>query len=728
MNDFLPGNPKLDLSTPVHTPSTGNDSQDPFTKDEDRREVGLVTLKNQQSIGETPISPPIPSPRASDPVSAHELSSQDTSVINAPVDVLKHERDYEIHEDESKRMKLDTDILADNFSSLTDDPVVGLVSKSPITQLQPFSFPKPQPQPQPQSQSQPQPQPHQMKSQPAYQSHSNSLIQSRPHSLSSVSSINGPLPKHQQRHLLASIRSVKRLKDAGPFIIPVDVTQYPNYPNFVKQPMDLTTIEQKLRDDRYNSIEQIVADFELIVSNCTAFNGSAAIISHMARNIQTSFLRHLQSLPPYDAVPQISKKSRKSTPSKPSFKSRKPSGASHNRSNSQSFALQPSGIPTIRRESANDSRPKREIHPPKPKDIPYTDMKPRRKKFAAELKFCGLMLRELQNKRHETYSFPFIQPVDPVALDCPTYFKVIKEPMDLSTIAGKYHSNQYENAKEFEDDIRLMFRNCYKFNPEGTPVNMMGHRLEAVFDKKWVEKPLPALSPPPILEDSGSDDDFDGSDLDFDETTVTNPAIQFLERQLERMRMDLIKMKKEQFELMKKQRMKKRKAAKQNDRRKSSISAIGKHKTNKSVAPIHVTYEMKKELSDKISVLPEKKLMHVVDIINESMPDLKSNGDDEIELDIDQLDPSTVLRLYQYVVRKIDRAPQQTSPQHNPKPRNKKKAKPLSEAEQNSKIEQIQKQIKAFDRVRNGGEADINSSDDSSDDGELSDESSSEEE
>lgn len=83
--------------------------------------------------------------------------------------------------------------------------------------------------------------------------------------------------------------------------------------------------------------------------------------------------------------------------------------------------------------------------------------------------------------------------MDPVALNCPSYFKIIKEPMDLSTVQEKMNNNAYETADEFESDVRLIFKNCYRFNPDGTPVNKMGKRLEAIFDKKWAEKPIPLL-------------------------------------------------------------------------------------------------------------------------------------------------------------------------------------------------------------------------------------------
>ena len=44
----------------------------------------------------------------------------------------------------------------------------------------------------------------------------------------------------------------------------------------------------------------------------------------------------------------------------------------------QTFALGPTGVPPIRRDSTivGDGCPKREIHPPAPRDLPYANQKP----------------------------------------------------------------------------------------------------------------------------------------------------------------------------------------------------------------------------------------------------------------------------------------------------------------------------------------------------------------
>ena len=59
---------------------------------------------------------------------------------------------------------------------------------------------------------------------------------------------------------------------------------------------------------------------------------------------------------------------------------------------------------------------------------------------------------------------PFQIPVDPVALQIPDYFDVVKEPMDLATIKEKLNNGDYKDPWEFVDDVWLMFNNAWLYN------------------------------------------------------------------------------------------------------------------------------------------------------------------------------------------------------------------------------------------------------------------------
>lgn len=76
-------------------------------------------------------------------------------------------------------------------------------------------------------------------------------------------------------------------------------------------------------------------------------------------------------------------------------------------------------VPVIRRSDENVGRPKREIHPPPPKDLPYSDApkKARRMKtgrdniHADQLKYCDKVLKDIHRKQHYNIAHPFYEPV-----------------------------------------------------------------------------------------------------------------------------------------------------------------------------------------------------------------------------------------------------------------------------------------------------------------------------
>ncbi|KAJ2810582.1 hypothetical protein GGI24_006987, partial [Coemansia furcata] len=85
-----------------------------------------------------------------------------------------------------------------------------------------------------------------------------------------------------------------------------------------------------------------------------------------------------------------------------------------------------------------------------------------------------LLHRVLRKLSRHADAFPFMRPVDVILDGCPTYYDVIKQPMDLGTVKRKLEGGEYATAEQFEADVRLMLANCYAFNPPGTPVHLMG--------------------------------------------------------------------------------------------------------------------------------------------------------------------------------------------------------------------------------------------------------------
>ncbi|CAH0716943.1 unnamed protein product, partial [Brenthis ino] len=102
------------------------------------------------------------------------------------------------------------------------------------------------------------------------------------------------------------------------------------------------------------------------------------------------------------------------------------------------------------------------------------------KKLLKELQFCKNLLCEMECHEH---AWPFLVPVN--TKQFPQYRKVIKCPMDLSTIKRKLHDSIYKCKEEFASDVRLIFSNCEVFNEDDSPVGRAGHCMRQFFDQRW---------------------------------------------------------------------------------------------------------------------------------------------------------------------------------------------------------------------------------------------------
>ncbi|KAI5946109.1 Bromodomain adjacent to zinc finger domain protein 2B [Manis javanica] len=94
----------------------------------------------------------------------------------------------------------------------------------------------------------------------------------------------------------------------------------------------------------------------------------------------------------------------------------------------------------------------------------------------------SMILTEIEN--HED-AWPFHLPVNLNFV--PGYTKVIKKPMDFSTIREKLISGQYPNLEAFAVDVRLVFDNCEAFNQDDSDTGRAGHSMRKYFEKKWTD-------------------------------------------------------------------------------------------------------------------------------------------------------------------------------------------------------------------------------------------------
>ncbi|KAK4690733.1 bromodomain-containing factor 1, partial [Lecanoromycetidae sp. Uapishka_2] len=532
-----------------------------------------------------------------------------------------------------------------------------------------------------------------------------------------------PMTVPQHKAAVRIMTNIKRIQASANFRLPVDYVtlKIPSYPEVIKTPMDLRTLEENLRTGYAKgtfTVDDFVAGFNLIVDNCRTFNGPDHTITGLANQMKANFDHQMKNMPGPDvAVPSPVDKKKKSTVppasklSQPRRESRQSlpgsAGSPVSASSPQTFALGPQGVPLIRRDSTlGDGRPKREIHPPAPRDLPYTNQKPKKKKFLWELKFCDHVLKELEKPKYLAISHPFMVPVDPVALNIPTYHSIIKKPMDFGTVRQKLDRGEYENAKEFESDVRLIFQNCYKFNKTGDAVNVMGHQFEEQFELEWAKKSswIEANTPASGAQTSGSSDVEDSDEEEQEEEEDEEDELSVLQRQIAEInnRVQAITQKKKSPPVSNKKAAKAAKPVRR-DSKKSSAPIKSEKKASakpakKEKVP-YISYEQKQDISTRINSLNEKQMATALKIIRDNMPTLKGIQDDELELDIDELSDDVLFKLYTYVKKSAplpDDDPVRPAPATSSAAPTRKKNKPMSKHEQEARIAQVQNGLSAF--------------------------------
>ncbi|XP_058380412.1 bromodomain-containing protein 3 isoform X1 [Diceros bicornis minor] len=371
-----------------------------------------------------------------------------------------------------------------------------------------------------------------------------------------------------------------------------------------------------------------------------------------------------------------------------------------------------------RRESGG-----RPIKPPK-KDLEDGEVPQhagKKGRLSEHLRHCDSILKEMLSKKHAAYAWPFYKPVDAEALELHDYHDIIKHPMDLSTVKKKMDSREYPDAQGFAADIRLMFSNCYKYNPPDHEVVAMARKLQDVFEMRFAKMPdepveapaLPAPAAPAVSKGtessrSSEESSSDSGSSDSEEERATRLAE--LQEQLKAVHEQLAalsqapvnkpKRKKEKKEKEKKkkdkEKDKERHRAKSEDEKKAKAApptkqappkkapakkanstttasrqlkkggkqASASYDSEEEEEGLPMSYDEKRQLSLDINRLPGEKLGRVVHIIQSREPSLRDSNPDEIEIDFETLKPTTLRELERYVkscLQKKQRKPFSTS-------------------------------------------------------------------
>lgn len=81
------------------------------------------------------------------------------------------------------------------------------------------------------------------------------------------------------------LNELRDLPDMQPFLFPVNAKKVPDYYRIIQNPMDLTTMRDKLRQRRYITREEFLSDINLIVDNSTLYNGATNNITMAGKRL-----------------------------------------------------------------------------------------------------------------------------------------------------------------------------------------------------------------------------------------------------------------------------------------------------------------------------------------------------------------------------------------------------------------------------------------------------------
>ncbi|KAM9517351.1 bromodomain-containing protein 3-like isoform 13-T27 [Salvelinus alpinus] len=563
---------------------------------------------------------------------------------------------------------------------------------------------------------------------------------------------------------------------AWPFYVPVDAIKLGlmDYHKVIKQPMDMGTIKKRLEHNYYWSASECMQDFNTMFTNCYIYNKPTDDIVLMAQALEKIFLQKVAMMPqeevellPPAPKPKKSKniggldggespsslsgsttpvigsspmtaitpnvpavQSSPNAPMLPVVSQSQPlvkkkgvkrkadtttpttSAITASRSESPSPVSEAKqGKVMSRRESTG-----RPIKAPK-KDLVEGELgqhSSKRSRMSEQLKYCDSILKEMLSKKHAAYAWPFYKPVDAEALELHDYHEIIKHPMDLSTVKKKIDVREYPDAQMFAADVRVMFSNCYKYNPPDHEVVAMARKLQDVFEMRFAKMPDEPVELSPGAgglvskgDNSSSGDSSSSDSSDSEEERATRLAE--LQEQLKAVHEQLAALSQGPVSKPKKKKEKKEKDKKKKDKdnkhsktktdekkakpgqpakqgqqkkpsRKANSTVTGSRQSKKGgrgyesdEESLPMAYDEKRQLSLDINRLPGEKLGRVVHIIQSREPSLRDSNPDEIEIDFETLKPSTLRELERYVkscLQKKQRKPQQkgagsgTGPSH----------------------------------------------------------------
>ncbi|CAI5439479.1 unnamed protein product [Caenorhabditis angaria] len=248
----------------------------------------------------------------------------------------------------------------------------------------------------------------------------------------------------------------------GAFIHVPSHKEYPEYYQVIKYPIDMTKIRQRIDGNKYKVAEQMVDDMKVMFSNAREFNEPGSQIHQDACRLQ-EVMRNS-----YEAMMSAAAALGNVTPGRLHPKGGKPSAKRRAHEMETDTDEDSRGPPTPTMAIRNPYKAATGFTPQPGYTYQQHQQRIERvinefpdeegrmwKMFKAIKEF-----RDNENQRLLSLNFWKL----PTREELPSYYDIIKKPMDLTRIQNKLKSRSYLTLQDVYSDFSLMLSNACKFN------------------------------------------------------------------------------------------------------------------------------------------------------------------------------------------------------------------------------------------------------------------------
>ncbi|KAG7171343.1 polybromo-1-like 1 [Homarus americanus] len=206
----------------------------------------------------------------------------------------------------------------------------------------------------------------------------------------------------------------------------------PQYYDMIKIPIDMLKIQQKIKTDVYNELEEFCKDVQLLVDNAKLYYAKSTEEYKDACELWAIFMVAKDRAPEEINKEKIRQQQLEEEERHGKRRGRPPKTAL---AMSAPMILEEDGVPMTMED-------------------------------AVEELFGAVMTAMDPEGRLYSYDFRFL----PSRAKYPDYYQLIDHPIDLKTIAQRIVAKQYKNVDDVEDDFVLLFNNACAFNEPGSRI------------------------------------------------------------------------------------------------------------------------------------------------------------------------------------------------------------------------------------------------------------------